>query len=52
MKKFKWLIIGKFALILTTVIVINISAKSSNSMGSDCVKDGSCCKDETVCTCE
>jgi len=52
MKKFKWLIVVIFALILTTVIVLNISAKPKYIMGSDCVEDGSCCKDKTVCTCE
>jgi len=52
MKKFKWLIIGIFALILTTMIVLNISAKTTNSMSVDCIEDGSCCKDKTVCNCE
>jgi len=51
-KKFKWLIIGIIALIFATVIVLNISAKSTISMGNDCVDDGSCCKEKNVCTCE
>jgi len=52
MKKYKWLIAGIAALFLTTAIVLNVSAKSVNSMGSECVEDGSCCEDENTCTCE
>jgi len=52
MKKYKWLIAGIAALFLTTAIVLNISAKSANSMGSECVEDGSCCEDVNACACE
>jgi hypothetical protein len=49
MKKYKWLIVGIAVLILTTAIVINVSARPG--MGSECVEDGSCCTDPDVCTC-
>jgi len=52
MKKYKWLIAGIAVLFLTTAIVLNVSAKSANSMGNECVEDGSCCEDENTCTCE
>jgi hypothetical protein len=51
MKKYKWLIAGIAALILITAVVLNVSAKPTNPMGSDCVEDGSCCEDEDTCTC-
>jgi hypothetical protein len=52
MKKYKWFFIGIAVLFLTTAIVLNISAKPTNGMGSDCVEDGSCCEDKNACTCE
>jgi hypothetical protein len=51
MKKYKWLFTGIAALILITAVVINVSAKTTNSMSSECVEDGSCCEDEDTCTC-
>jgi hypothetical protein len=51
MKKYKWLIAGIAALLLTTAIVLNVSAKQTNSMNSECSEDGSCCEDENTCTC-
>ncbi|MDR2942748.1 MAG: hypothetical protein LBV17_09185 [Treponema sp.] len=51
MKKYKWFFVGIAALLLTTAIVLNISAKTTNSMSEDCVEDGSCCEDENTCTC-
>jgi len=52
MKKSKWFLAGIAALFLITGIVLNVSAKPTNSMGSECVEDGSCCADEDTCTCE
>jgi len=52
MKKYKWLFIGIAFLFLTTAIILKISIKPTNSMGSDCVEDGSCCVDENNCVCE
>jgi hypothetical protein len=51
MKKYKWFFAVIAALILTTVIVLNVSAKTTDSMGGDCVEDGSCCEDEDTCSC-
>jgi hypothetical protein len=51
MKKYKWLFAGIAALILTTAIVLNVSAKPADLMGGECVEDGSCCEDEDTCTC-
>jgi hypothetical protein len=48
----KWLIAGIIILFVTTAIVFGISARSTNSMGNECVEDGSCCNDENTCTCE
>jgi hypothetical protein len=48
MKKYKWLVAGIAALILATMIVLGVSAKS----GGVCAEDGSCCIDPDVCTCE
>jgi hypothetical protein len=48
MKKYIWLIAGIAALILSTLIVLNVSAKS---MADDCLPDGSCCEDINNCTC-
>jgi hypothetical protein len=50
MKKYKWLVAGIAALILTTLIVLSVSAKSRG--GSVCAEDGSCCVDPGACTCE
>jgi hypothetical protein len=52
MNKYKWLFVGIAVLLLTTAVVLNVSAKPTNSMGSECVEDGSCCEDEDTCTCE
>jgi hypothetical protein len=49
MKKYKWLVAGIIALILTGAIILTVSAKS---IGSVCVEDGSCCVDSSTCTCE
>ena len=51
MKKYTWLIIGVVALVLVAGVVLNIPAKQTNPMGSECVEDGSCCEDDTACTC-
>jgi len=51
MKKYKWFIAGIAALLLITAVVLNVSAKTTNLMGGDCVEDGSCCEDEDTCTC-
>jgi bacteriorhodopsin len=54
MKKYKWFIAGIAALVLIVGVVLNAtakSAKSANSMGTECVEDGSCCEDENTCTC-
>jgi hypothetical protein len=51
MKKYKWLIVGIAVLFLTTAIVLNVPGRSVNSMGSECVEDGSCCEDEDNCSC-
>jgi hypothetical protein len=51
MKKYKWLFVGIAVLLLTTAIVLNVSARPTNSMGSECAEDGSCCEDEDTCTC-
>jgi hypothetical protein len=51
MNKYKWLIAGIAVLILITAVVLNVSAKPTNPMDSDCVEDGSCCEDEDTCTC-
>jgi hypothetical protein len=51
MKKYKWFFVGIAALLLTTAIVFNVSAKTINPMSSECVEDGSCCEDEDTCTC-
>ena len=51
MKKYKWLIAGIIALLLTMAIVLNVSAKQTNLMNSECVEDGSCCEDKDTCTC-
>jgi bacteriorhodopsin len=51
MKKYKWFIVGLIALLLATAIVLNVSAKSANSMSSECAEDGSCCEDESTCSC-
>jgi hypothetical protein len=48
MKKYLWLFAGIAALILSTLIVLNVSAKS---MADDCLPDGSCCEDVNNCTC-
>ncbi|WP_461246894.1 hypothetical protein [Treponema sp. R6D11] len=52
MKKYKWLIAGIAALLLATAIVLNVSAKPTTSMDSECAEDGSCCEDENTCTCK
>ena len=52
MRKYKWLIAGIAVLFLITAVVFNVSAKSRNRMGSNCVEDGSCCPDKNTCTCE
>jgi len=52
MKIYKWLITGIAVLFLITAIAVNVSAKSKNPMGSNCVEDGSCCPDKNTCTCE
>jgi hypothetical protein len=52
MKKYKWLIAGVAALILITGLVLNVSARPTNPMSSECVEDGSCCEDEDTCTCD
>jgi hypothetical protein len=49
-KKYKWFIAGVAALILTTVIALSVSAKSSG--GVICAEDGSCCVDPDVCSCK
>jgi hypothetical protein len=51
MKKYKWLLAGIAALVLVTGLVLNVSAKSTDTMGTECVEDGSCCEDENTCTC-
>jgi hypothetical protein len=51
MKKYKWAFIAIAFLILTTAVVLNVSAKTTDSMGGDCVEDGSCCEDENTCSC-
>jgi hypothetical protein len=51
MKKYKWLFAVVAALILTTAIVLNVSAKTANQMSEDCAEDGSCCEDENTCSC-
>jgi hypothetical protein len=48
MKKYIWLLAGLATLILSTLIVLNVSAKP---MGSDCFDDGFCCEDVNNCTC-
>jgi hypothetical protein len=48
MKKYIWLIVGIAALILSTMIILNVSVKS---MADDCLPDGSCCEDVNNCTC-
>jgi hypothetical protein len=48
----KWLIAGTIILFITAAIAFGISAGSKNSMGNECVEDGSCCKDQNTCTCE
>jgi hypothetical protein len=50
MKKYTWLFAGITALILTTVIVLSVSARSKG--GVVCIEDGSCCVDPDACTCE
>jgi len=51
MNKYKWLIAGIAALILAaTIVVFNVSAKSSH--GDNCADDGSCCEDESTCSCQ
>ena len=50
MKKYKLFFVALVALILATVIVINVSAKP-NIMSEDCADDGSCCEDEFSCSC-
>jgi len=52
MRKYKWLFIGITVLFLTVAVIFIISSKLTNSMGSGCVDDGSCCADEKVCACE
>jgi hypothetical protein len=49
MKKYMWLIAGIVALVLSTMVVLNLS--SSTSMIDDCLPDGSCCEDVNNCTC-
>jgi len=48
MKKYFFLLIGIIAMILTTIIALNVSAKS---MSADCDEDGSCCEDVNNCGC-
>jgi hypothetical protein len=48
MKKYIWLVAGIAALILSTMIILNVSAKP---MVDDCLPDGSCCEDVNDCTC-
>jgi hypothetical protein len=50
MKRYKWLVAGIVALILATMIVLGVPAKSRG--GVVCAEDGSCCVDPDVCTCE
>jgi len=47
-KKYVLLLIGIVALILGTIIALNVSAKS---MSADCDEDGSCCEDVNDCAC-
>jgi predicted metal-binding membrane protein len=48
MKKYKWLIAGIGALILTAIIVLSVAAKSGGVVV--CAEDGSCCVDPGSCT--
>lgn len=50
MKKYKWLIAGIAAMILTTVILLSVSAKSRDSVV--CAEDDSCCVDAGASTYE
>jgi hypothetical protein len=51
MKKYKWLAVGIAALILVSAVVLNLSARPTGFMDTECVEDGSCCEDENTCTC-
>jgi len=51
MKKRQWLIVGIAVLLLTSTVVVSVSARPGNVMGSECTEDGSCCTDPNVCTC-
>jgi hypothetical protein len=48
MKKYIGIIGGIAALILFTMVVLNVSAKS---MTDECLPDGSCCEDVNACAC-
>ncbi|MCL2444081.1 MAG: hypothetical protein FWD13_11560 [Treponema sp.] len=48
MKKYIWILAGIIALILTTIIVLNMSAKSA---ADGCLPNSSCCEDVNDCTC-
>jgi hypothetical protein len=51
MKKYKWFIVGIAVLLLATAVVLNVSARPTNPMGDECLEDGSCCEDESNCSC-